>query len=297
MLYLNHKGWQGPDLMRHNKKTIDLRNGRPTGGYTVVETLIFLAVSALLAISALRLVGGQQAKTEFNQAVRDFDLRLQDAINDVATGYYYNTNSFTCVRSGSAPLLAAGAGQQGKNKDCIFLGQILGFGEDGGRAFSVYTLVGLRQNDDPEPKDITSLAESAPRTVNLPGTVLQESLLNGLSIRTVKYDNGVPVPVGAVGFITGFSTASGSLKTDTTNADVFPIIGTTFGGGGAQIESNVAAGTGLSVMNPNSGIYICMESTASNNAYAIITIGGYGNQLGTKLELKNGDITADPKCA
>jgi type II secretory pathway component PulJ len=37
---------------------------RKVAGYTILETMIFLTVSALLFISAMRLVGGHQGRTE-----------------------------------------------------------------------------------------------------------------------------------------------------------------------------------------------------------------------------------------
>ena len=58
------------------------------GGYTIVETLIFLAVSALLFVSTIILISGRQAKAQFTNSVRDLVSDITDVANDVANGYY-----------------------------------------------------------------------------------------------------------------------------------------------------------------------------------------------------------------
>ncbi len=68
-----------------------MNRGNRSTGYTIVETMIFLAVSSLMFISAMILINGRQSRAEFIQAVRVFEANLRDVANDVSTGYYANT--------------------------------------------------------------------------------------------------------------------------------------------------------------------------------------------------------------
>lgn len=92
-------------------------------GYTIVEVLIFLAVSGALLASAMLLLNGQQRRTEFSAKVREFDSKLQSIINNVASGYYNNTGMTTCTVSGGVITVTTTSGSVGSNSDCTFIGQ------------------------------------------------------------------------------------------------------------------------------------------------------------------------------
>ncbi len=77
--------------------------GRRSHGYTIIETLIFIAVSGMMFMSAVILVGGRQQEVEFSQGVRDLENKLKDTLNDVSTGYFPANNSLNCT-------IATGAG-------------------------------------------------------------------------------------------------------------------------------------------------------------------------------------------
>ena len=93
-------------------------------GFTIVEVIIVLAVSSVLLVSALSLVGGQQKKAEFTQALSDIQSQIDGVMNNVATGYYANPGNFQCTTTGDiAKAFAAGA-------DFVMLGNMLsGFDE------------------------------------------------------------------------------------------------------------------------------------------------------------------------
>jgi type II secretory pathway pseudopilin PulG len=53
-----------------------MKRGNIPFGFTIIETMIFLAVSGALLASSLLLVSGSQNKSQFNNAVRDLNRKL-----------------------------------------------------------------------------------------------------------------------------------------------------------------------------------------------------------------------------
>lgn len=116
-------------------------------GYTIIEVLIFLAVSMLLMSLVAGAMGGQEEDTRFRQSVRAFEQDLQDIYNDVSTGYYATVNpannGFTCQQIGDGSEIDINPGgtvEQGSNAGCVFLGKILRFELTTDR-YTAYTLV------------------------------------------------------------------------------------------------------------------------------------------------------------
>ena len=68
-----------------------------TGGFTIVETLIVLAVSGLLLISAIVMISGRTNKTQFTTAANDLKQSLEQVINEISSGYFPNANNFQCT--------------------------------------------------------------------------------------------------------------------------------------------------------------------------------------------------------
>ncbi|HVS79132.1 MAG TPA: prepilin-type N-terminal cleavage/methylation domain-containing protein [Candidatus Saccharimonadales bacterium] len=98
-------------------------------GYTILEVMIFLAVSAALLGAAINLVTGRQRQVTFDQSVRDTQSKLQDWINDVATGFTGGDPSqqHCTLGSGSRPVVDNGAPSATATPDCVFLGKAIQF--------------------------------------------------------------------------------------------------------------------------------------------------------------------------
>ena len=63
-------------------------SGGRSHGFTIVETMIVLAVSGALFTSAIFFIGGRQQKAEFTASVRNFETSINDIANDVSDGYF-----------------------------------------------------------------------------------------------------------------------------------------------------------------------------------------------------------------
>ena len=128
------------------------------GGFTIVETMIVLAVSAMIFLSMVGMVSGQQGKAQFKNAVYNVAADIQTAISQVSSGYYpLSPSQFSCgVGSDGAPALtgSASSADRGTNKDCTFIGQAFWFtssvGASGDQEYRIHTLVGLRRDADGE---------------------------------------------------------------------------------------------------------------------------------------------------
>jgi Tfp pilus assembly protein PilE len=121
-------------------------------GYTIIEVMIFLAVSGALFGAAMSLVSGQQERVRFSQGMRDIDSKIQDVINDVSTGYFPTSKNIKCTNNNASQQLviaaaapAAANGDVGQNKDCILLGKVLHFSPGNKKELmNIYSVVGLR---------------------------------------------------------------------------------------------------------------------------------------------------------
>src|SRR6185369_14875519 len=174
--------------------------------------------SSALLISALLLVSGQQQKTAFSQSIHDIQNQIDAVVGNVATGYYHNTNNFTCTAgvADTEPQISSGVNTQGQNKGCIFIGRAMQFGVNGtgGSGFNVYDLVGL-QNVAGTSNDTTSLSEAAPLALapgsiglghaTTPPSTEIDSLGYGLSVVKMRYNSDSTKKIGIVAFVTDFA--------------------------------------------------------------------------------------------
>ncbi len=118
-----------------------MRNNR--GGFTIIESMIFLAISGLMFSSAILVFRGQQQSSQFNQSMRQLDSYISDIINDTQTGVFPDVDA-SCEYTGSNVSFDL-SGEV--SNDCIFLGKItqLGVGPPGSDLeprLLTYTVVG-----------------------------------------------------------------------------------------------------------------------------------------------------------
>jgi hypothetical protein len=277
--------------------------GTRSAGYTIVETLIFLAVSASMFIMAMAFLNGRQATAEFNTAVRNFDSEIQDVANDVSDGYYSNLaangETLTCKAD-----LALGTDdsedKQGANKDCLFIGKSIWFSPGtGANSFSLITLVGKRLSGA---EDVTSLAESgvkaAAKTSSIdttPDTTTKIFLNNDATVDCVIYGGVATDPpcssgtkIDTISFISTFRsdiTSSASSQVNVAvpanaspaNRSIFDAVG----------ELNGYSTEGTFSQNPPGGVTICLQS-AGTKQYALIKLAGQNGQFVTTTTINSG---------
>lgn len=275
--------------------------GVRAGGYTIVETLIFLATTSAMFVVAMLLVSGQQNKAQFVNVVRDFESKLTDIANDVSTGYYQNNADFRCEVNGSGPnpVFDGNSNKQGANEKCIFVGTVVKFGQGNDREkFTQFAMAGLRTSGG---VNVTSVAAANPKVigdVTHTGSIITSSVGYGATIQCLGGGNGCApsdTTRAAVGFFTKFVGTSlgggNGIQTDLFPYPAAVLLNDPVSDAIFKINSTSDYVTGL---NPAGGITICLKSGGTSQ-YALVHIGGGGNNLTISSEIKG--YTGDtPSC-
>lgn len=272
------------------------------GGFTIIEVMIVLVVSGALFVSAAVLISGRQNQTAFDQAIRQVQSQVQQALNEVAVGYYPNSSNFECEAVGGFPELTPGSSAQGTNSNCIFLGKALQFqvGTAKPEQFTTFTITALQQicSSSVESTCINQAnpAVVAPSTLhngaNYPNNSVTQGLQSGLTTARMWYNNGgADVPISAIAFTNSLTRSSaGSVVTGSGQVNVIPVDGTTLGASNLAVAQamNGDGGDALatSPINPSGGVFICFASGGTNQ-FGIIRIGGDNRSLAVNLTIKN----------
>ena len=71
-----------------------------TLGFTIIEVMIFLAVSGVTFLIAAAFINGKEAQAEYSQGMNQVDVNIRTIINDVSDGNYplpLNKNIITSI--------------------------------------------------------------------------------------------------------------------------------------------------------------------------------------------------------
>jgi len=261
-----------------------MKRGRQTQGFTIVEVLIFLAVSGALLLSALFFISGTQGKTQFNQAANDVLQQVNAVVNNVANGYYAGNDDVTCSIVAGKPVATNGGGSQdrGTAKDCVFLGRVLSF--DSEDSFKIYDVVGKRT--DGAGADIVDISDASPALIS--GTEQTISYRNGLRFRVTPAGASLKdidsQNLKAVAFLSTLgkrSTVAGhadDLETKAQQTDFLGINGDVATVLGSLTQTSYDA-------NVNKAIKLCLDSGDATGQRAIITIGNENGRAGASTSM------------
>lgn len=262
------------------------------GGYTIIELMIVLVVSTALFTTAVVGYSRQNNRTHFSQAVKDLEIKLQDTLNDVGTGYYANAGNFACKRQGSpaVPKVTPAAQAQGTNQDCIFAGRAIDLRSvSGDHSYEIYTIVGLRNQSGDNTKLATDLSDSANRAIvnnAISGAIEGQSLDGSIDIANIlDGDGSANTPINAFAVISGFGTGSNGSGATTNQVSIASI--PTFNFGSETVQA-------VDQADLDKTVTICIEETGGGAGarHAIITIGS-GSKINIETQV---DITWPAGC-
>ncbi|HEX7963911.1 MAG TPA: type II secretion system protein [Candidatus Saccharimonadales bacterium] len=279
-------------------------------GFTIVEVMIVLAVTGALFVAAAILINGKQNQEGFNQAVQQIRSQVEQAMNEVASGYFPANAGFQCtsVAGGPVTLTSGGAIGQGSNAGCIFAGKVLQFQVSGTtpEQYAVFTVAGAQKESSGN--EATSLANAAPKVVapalgspvGFPDITTTNILQNGLATTPAMpsghprmwYNNGgADISVGAVAFVPSFPQyTSNSLNSGSQQISIYPVTGTMLGATKQVTATAINANLASSVQNPSAGVSVCFASGGTNES-GLLTIGGGSHPLSVTMKVMDGTTT------
>lgn len=284
-------------------------------GYTIIEVMIFLIISAALLLGALSLFNGRIQRTQFTQSVNELATRITSTANEVSTGTYPQKPNFVCDASSGTPSLSLSADQttdtQGTKSGCIFVGKVMNPAVSAGTCTvanssgcigaEVYTAIGRRLvSGATVSTQLTGPNGANPILAASNGGVdLTSSFTYGYGTHVTrigyKDDNSNVINnISAFGLFQTFGgsyTNSGSLNSGAQNVQlayvqsaIAPVTPTTK----AAVATAVLQQR-ITPLASNQSIIICLQSGA-NNQVASIILGGGNSGYSSKVTI------GDPLC-
>jgi type II secretory pathway pseudopilin PulG len=267
---------------------------RLTQGFTIVETLIVLAVTGSLFVSAALLINGKQNKSDFLVGSRAISQQLQEIINQTQTGYYPHNGSFTCDSSlAYAPnvkITTGGSIGLGENDECIFAGTTVVFNSAAAQntSFKSYALAAARTYDN-SGKIVDVDSPAVARVTAIPQTVENHTIVNGLTYYGGRYkgDLGWNFNRFPVAFLSGFADFggddAGAQRIELRKYTVAWGAGTTDVENTSKIDAEAGQPTPYDA-TPISGIELCFASGGTDQS-VLVTV---NNGLMAGYEIRSG---------
>jgi hypothetical protein len=203
-------------------------------GFTVIEVMIVLGVTAFIFVLAAWQISGRQNRTAFEVAIREVHSQIQKVVNEVASGFYPSFGNVNCLGTPTGPSISLAAGtEQGVHEDCIAMGKVIQFKVAGTEPeqFRVYTIAGLRLDPD-DGTEVDEPADARPVVVapsssdpDVPNNAIPETLQSGLTVYSAVWGAGAGTPIGAVAFSQSLGAfgGSGTLQSGSHRVDVAPV--------------------------------------------------------------------------
>lgn len=251
---------------------------RRVGGYTIIEVVIVLTVSALLFAASVVGYSLQNRRTQFTDSVNNFAQEIQDVLGDIQNGVYPSNNSFSCSAnaSGGVPIINySGSAKQGSNTSCIFLGKAIQFGPNGtnNAAIDVYTVVGRRLiagTTDP----VINIGDASP--IGLNNMVQRKSLDAGVQISSVKSADGSH---SYSGFAMVSTSSSSGISSGLNSRASLAVVTGAINNSSATFLNRVKLINDTSITNAAGGLNICVKEPGIGGRSALIELATNSSQI------------------
>ena len=127
---------------------------RHTGGFTIIETMLFLAITAALAVGVLLGTGTAINQQRYQDAVNSLKSYMQDQFSRVATVTNDRAGNLSC--DGVAQVSEGTSGQYRGTSDCLLLGRLVTV-DGSGQNLAATNVVGYRPSGAQQTNDIAEL--------------------------------------------------------------------------------------------------------------------------------------------
>lgn len=253
------------------------------GGFTIIETLITLAISSALFVTVMILFDGRQAKVNFAQGMKDLDSQIRNYANDVSNGYFPKLSGISCTASETAlnyPSFSNTEQAQGTSAGCIFAGKALYFNTEDPRSIEAYTIAG-RKAATSFPSLYPIVIDQSKESFNMPAGI--------------QLINGTEAPITAlVGLFFNLGTVTATTSSQGVAAvepRLLSTAGTTLDAAKTSVKNAFISPGSTAQELTNSGIVLCFKSGV-NSQKATITLNKSINGFNTTLAIGVGITTA-----
>lgn len=273
-----------------------MRTRRKSRGYTIVEVMIFLAISGFMFLIAAVFVNGKQGKAEFRQSLNDINNQLQQTINDVNNGLYPWPGNLACTAPpGSPPQIQLGTSNQGGNEGCVFLGKVIQFGteQNNESGYNIYSVAARQYVTTAADGTIpTNFNAAQPEVIYVNGGDPTEykQFSYGMTVKCMFYEGG---KINAIGFFSSFGSyakketlasgaqdvvvlplkaASGTVNPPASSASVRDAVHNIRSTDNSEID-----------FHPNIEIWF----DGGNGQFGQLSIGSKGQRLTTDVQINN----------
>lgn len=101
-------------------------SGKKSSGFTIIETMLFLAISGLLAVGVLASATSAINQQRYHDATTSFTSYIQSAYDNVVNVQNDRTNDYACSQAaGVVATTGNSAEARGASKDCTIIGLYL----------------------------------------------------------------------------------------------------------------------------------------------------------------------------
>lgn len=243
-------------------------------GFTIIEVLIFLVVSAFILSSALVLMSGRQQQVQYRQGVRDFDGRIRTTINDVTNGFF-PSQSFNCSAAvGMITFSLPSTDDQGTREDCLFAGKAIRPLSGSPNEIEIISLAAERASIG----EVSSVADANLTPINTADVDLTQTLETSWGLRLEKIANQDGDELSFVAIIPSFGEGDAENRFES-------------GAGAPSVYAGLrgvhALGAGTmdtpDLLQTDDAIYFCLESIDVPQK-AVVILGKDGRQLSTSID-------------
>jgi prepilin-type N-terminal cleavage/methylation domain-containing protein len=272
-----------------------MKGARTPGGYTIIEVMIVLAVSAVMFLIAASFISGKEEATSFPQGVNQLASSIQNTVSQVSDGQYSDVD-LSCNSGGSSLTISLNpqpTDTQGTQYQCIFLGKIDQFFSNttGSLTYNTYTVAGLRLlNGVPAGPDPNR--PSTPLDLDQPTVISQlnstSEVPQNLQVTSMGLSNSsnftAPFPVSyALGVMQSLGTYNDSAAQNGAQPVQLYYVNGISGTDPPDVSSNL--GTNLTLVPQNKDIVMCVTD---GTQYAYIAIGSINNQIDVRVDKLGG---------
>jgi hypothetical protein len=294
------------------------KNQTSRNGFTIIETMIFLAISGLMVAVTINSIIGKQGNTEFKTGLNILRDNLSLSLTNILNGNYQLPSGHYCLAGSAQPEISTTPSSSGS---CTFLGEVVSFEA---KTYTVYTVLG-RTHETSNPNLLaTNITQAMPsvsplisQSFQIPESI-QIKCLGVLESKLSSANSGCQgsQPIGSFALIsfTGFngenssgtslqayqgSSTSGTpiLNNGSLQVELIPIPDSSLNNKPSVISSlisnlnnctdninTVCIGKYQEPINPQNGIILCLNS-GTNNESSDLIFGGNNSPSSVTIKL------------